>query len=276
MKFDSKLAKRFLGAFIVLGILAHYSCKDEVEVEDSVEVESIPSISYEFSTSYPHDTTAFTEGLLMHEGKLFESTGATEQFPQTKSLFGMVDLASGKISPKAQLDGAVYFGEGICHLNDKWYQLTYKSRKGFVYDANYNKIGEFQIPSLEGWGMTTDGKELIMSDGSSKLTYLNPESLKVTKEVPVTEYGYPIEKLNELEYIDGYIYANVWMTNTVIKIEPSSGEVVGKMDLSAYAQDAGQIYPMAQEMNGIAYNPETKKFLFTGKLWPKIYEIDLE
>lgn len=260
-----------------MNVLMFYSCNDEEPAEKAEDVESTPFISYEYSTFYPHDTTAFTEGLLMHEGKLFESTGATSNLPQTKSLFGTVDMSSGKIDPKVQLDGSVYFGEGITTLNGKWYQLTYKSRKGFVYDAkSFKKISEFQIPSLEGWGMTTDGTSLIMSDGSSSLHYLDPETLQPTNSLNISENGYTVDKLNELEFIDGFIFANVWMTNTIVKIDPANGEVVGKMDMSSFAQEARQLYPMAQEMNGIAYNPTSKKFLFTGKLWPKIYEIELK
>ncbi|MGL1889359.1 MAG: glutaminyl-peptide cyclotransferase [Reichenbachiella sp.] len=234
-----------------------------------------PYISISFVDEYPHDTNAFTEGLLFHKSKLYESTGATN-LPQTRSLIGEVDLATGNIDVKVELDREKYFGEGIVFLNGRVFQLTYKSRIGFVFDAiTFNKIQEFSIPSKEGWGLTTDGNSLIMSDGTDLLTFLDPITLSVTKKLSVTENQYAIEDLNELEYVKGYIYANVWMTNEIVKIDAAEGKVVGRIDLTPYAANAKDSFQASMEMNGIAYSPDRKSFFITGKLWPKIYEIKL-
>jgi glutaminyl-peptide cyclotransferase len=234
----------------------------------------IPKINYTSIKSFPHDTVSFTEGFLFHDGELYESTGATEELPQTKSLFGVVDFSNGKISPKVILDRDKYFGEGITFLNGKVFQLTYRTKVGFIYDAKtFKKLKDFKLPVEEGWGMTTDGKSLIMSDGTSELTVLDPNTLQVTKKITVSENGALQEKVNELEYINGFIYANIWTTNTIIKIKPESGEIVGKMDLTSLSDEAKSIYPGSLEMNGIAYDSISNKVYITGKLWPKIYQI---
>jgi glutaminyl-peptide cyclotransferase len=263
---------------IFFTVLIISACNENNSSSESTNKEtSIPFINFSYSNYYPHDTTSFTEGLLMHNGKLYESTGATRDLPQTKSLFGTVNLETGKIDIKVELDRNKYFGEGIVFLNEQVFQLTYKSRVGFVYDANtFKKIKEFTIPSKEGWGFTSNGTHLIMSDGTNKLTYLDPISLQVTKTLFVTENGQAKEKLNELEYINGFIYANIWMTNIIVKIDLNDGKVVGKLDLTPYAYEAKSIYPGALEMNGIAYDSVNQKILITGKLWPKIYELNVD
>jgi len=234
----------------------------------------IPSINFSVANQYPHDITSFTEGFLFHDGKLFESTGSPDNLPQTKSLFGMVDLKTGKIDVKAELDKTIYFGEGIVFLNGKIFQLTYKNQTGFIYDGKtYKNIGKFNYTNREGWGLTTDGKSLIMSDGTSYITYLDPTSFAVTKTLDVAENNYVVENINELEYIKGFIYANIWMTNTIVKIDPNTGDVVAKMDLSNLTTESKTKNPTSLEMNGIAYDSITNKVLVTGKLWPTIYEI---
>lgn len=256
-------------------LLFTFACSQKKSESSSAETSSIPAINFTFVAEYAHDTNAFTEGLLFYKGDLYESTGATD-LPQTRSLFGKVDLATGAIDVKVELDRNRYFGEGITFLNDRVYQLTYKSRVGFVYDVTtFQKIQEFEIPSPEGWGLTTDGTSIIMSDGTEKLTYLDPLTLEVTKQVSVKEAYYAKQHINELEYVHGYIYANVWMTNQIVKIDPSNGKVVGQLDLSSLANAAKTAFPTAMEMNGIAYNPEKDSFFITGKLWPKIFEVKL-
>ena len=236
----------------------------------------IPTIDFVYVKSYPHDTTSFTEGLLIHHGDLFESTGSPIELPWTKSLFGIVDLSTGKIDTKVKLDRVKYFGEGITFLNGKVFQLTYKTKVGFIYDAtSFKKIGEFTFPSEEGWGMTTDGKYLIMSDGTFKLTYIDPNDFHVIKSISVTENGYIKEDLNELEYIKGYIFANIWMKNIIVKIDPTSGKVIGQIDLTPLTDECKNINPGSLEMNGIAYDSIKDKIFVTGKLWPKIYEIKI-
>lgn len=248
--------------------------ENKTEQVDVAEAPKVPQLNYSIENQYPHDITSFTEGLLFQDHKLYESTGGADNLPQTKSLFGEVDLKTGKILVKAELDKTVYFGEGIVFLNGKIYQLTYKNQIAFIYDSkSFKQIGTFNYANREGWGMTTDGKYLIMSDGTSYLTYLDPTNYSVVKTLDVAENGYVVEKLNELEYIKGFIYANIWTTNTIVKIDPKTGDVVGKLDLTALAQDSKSKNPDALEMNGIAYDSLTNKILVTGKLWPNMYEI---
>jgi glutamine cyclotransferase len=269
------IIRLFLIFLIVFVLNFICSCKDKPVNNNSANI-SIPAIDYKFIKSYPHDTSSFTEGLLIHDGKLYESTGSPEELPYTKSLFGIVDLTTGKIDAKVLLDRANFFGEGIAFLNGKVFQLTYKKKVGFVYDATtYKKLREFSIPSKEGWGLTTDGSSLIMSDGTYILTYLDPETLKVTKTITVTENGNAKDFLNELEYINGYIYANIWTTNTIVKINPVDGKVVGLIDLKDLALEANYLYPHSLEMNGIAYDSTSNRIYVTGKLWSKIFEIEL-
>ncbi len=256
------------------------SCEPDKPTENKVTppvVENepeIPSIQFSVQNQYPHDLNSFTEGFLFHDGKLYESTGAPDNLPQTKSLFGEVDLKTGKIDVKAELDRAIYFGEGIAFLNGKIFQLTYKNQTGFIYDAKtFKSIGKFSYTNKEGWGLTTDGKSLIMSDGTRYITYLDPTSFAVTKVLEVAENNYIVENINELEYINGFIYANVWMTSTIIKIDPTTGDVAGKMDLSNLLAESKTKNPASLEMNGIAYDSVSDKILVTGKLWPTIYDI---
>ncbi|MEO1049278.1 MAG: glutaminyl-peptide cyclotransferase [Bacteroidota bacterium] len=261
---------------LILGLCVFvFACDSEKGKEKpAVITAKTPLLSANYVGYYPHDVNAFTEGLFFHEGQLYESTGSPSDMPQTRSLFGIVDMTTGNIDVKAELNRNQYFGEGITILNGKLYQLTYQSREGFIYDAEtFAQIGSFTIPTAEGWGMTTDGTNLIMSDGTNKLTYLDPSTLKPVRTVTVVENNTALEKLNELEYIDGYVYANVWLTNTIVKIDPTTGKVVGKLDFSAYANESKNINGNSMEMNGIAYNPVTGTVLITGKMWPKMYEL---
>ncbi len=236
--------------------------------------ELVPNINYTLSAIFPHDNNAYTEGLLFHEGKLFESTGYNKEYPLTQSLFGIVDLKTGKIQPKVELDKNIYWGEGIAFLKEKWYQLTYTAKIGFIYDGKtFRKLGEFNLPGQEGWGMTTDGEYLIMSDGSEKLYWINPENFQTIKKLVVTDDKGIVLYLNELEYLKGSIYANVYGTNTIVRIDPQQGKVTGRLDLSSLTLDAKSKFAGAQEMNGIAYDSTNDRVLLTGKLWPSIYEI---
>ena len=244
------------------------------------EVKSLPEntvseMSYSVLNTLPHDPSSFTEGFLFHNGQLFESTGATAELPQTKSLFGIVDMKTGKINTKVELDKTIYFGEGITVLNNKIYQVTYKNQVGFIYDAtSYKKIGQFNYKNKEGWGLTTDGTSVIMSDGSNVLTYFNPDGMTVSKTVSVSNNGYAEDYLNELEYINGFIYANVWLKNYIVKINPSDGKIVGIIDLSAIEDKERMSNISAKEMNGIAFDSATNKIFITGKMWANMYQID--
>ena len=262
-------------SFLVLFLVA---CNSNVSTETDGHLTkkntSTPILNYALVNTYPHDTTSFTEGLLNYRGQLYESTGSPENMPQTKSLFGTVDTITGKINKKVELDRNIYFGEGITFLNDKVYQLTYQTKIGFIYDAKtFNKLGEFNIPGKEGWGMTTDSTYLIMSDGTNILYYVEPIDFKTIKTIQVENEKGPVMKINELEYINNFIYANVYETNSIIKIDPSSGKIVGKLDLVSLANEAKARYPGAMEMNGIAYDPVSRMVYITGKMWPTLYKI---
>lgn len=169
-----------------------------------------------------------------------------------------------------------YFGEGITILNNKIYQLTWKGRVGFVYDINsFQKIGEFQYEH-EGWGITHDGKNLIVSDGTDKIHFLDTATLKEIEVINVKQGSSPVDKLNELEFIEGYLYANRWMTNEVLKIDLTSGEVVSRLDLSQLAIEANQSNPSADVLNGIAYEKKSGLLLVTGKWWPFLFALRLD
>ena len=232
------------------------------------------NINYFVPHYSPHDSSLFTEGLLFHDGQLYESTGSPDDLPRTRSLVGITDLNTGKFEKKIELDKVKYFGEGIVFLGNKLYQLTYKNQIGFIYDAkSFRKIGQFTYDNKEGWSLTTNGKDLIMSDGTSNITFLDSTNLKPIKLLHVSENGIPLENINELEYIKGFIYANIWMKDYVVKIDPNSGAVVGKLDLSALTKDAKAKNPKCDVLNGIAYDSINDKIYVTGKLWTNIYEI---
>jgi len=267
--------KRFIISLLTLSLFSACSNKTEEPATPVVEsAPSIPQLDYSVVHSYPHDITLFTEGFVFHNGQLFESTGSPEDLPQTKSMIGISDLNTGKFTKKIEIDKNTYFGEGIAFLNDKLYQLTYKNQLGFIYDAKtFKKTGQFTYNNAEGWGMTTDGSYLIMSDGTHNLTYFDPVTLAPIKTLTVTESGAPQNHLNELEFIKGFIYANIWMENNIVKIDPANGQIVGKIDLTLLASEAILKNPRMDVLNGIAYDAATDKIYVTGKLWANIYEI---
>jgi glutamine cyclotransferase len=208
---------------------------------------------------------------------LYESTGSPDYLPQTESVLGILDLETGHIDTKVKLDRDIYFGEGSTILKDKIYQLTYKNQKGFVYDAKtFQQINTFNFPNTEGWGLTNDGENLIMSDGTNRLIYLSPENFKVIKTLEVKRGNIAQRSLNELEYIKEFIYANIYQTNQIVKINPENGEIIGVLDLSAIIAQTRRQSPNIAELNGIAYKASTNTVFITGKLWPQVYEIQLE
>ena len=234
-----------------------------------------PQINYSVTKEFPHDTSLFTEGFLFHNGILYESTGSPPELPFAKSLIVTDNLSTGNFNKKVELDKSKYFGEGIVFLNDKLYQLTYKNQMGFIYDAKtFKQIGTFKYSNIEGWSLTTDGKNLIMSDGTDKLTFLNPKNLIPIKVLSITDNNAPLVNINELEFIKGFIYANVWETNFIVKVDTSNGKVVGKLDLSSLVFEAKNKNPNADVLNGIAYDSVTNKIYVTGKLWTNVYEIN--
>lgn len=263
-----------LGFVVILLV----SCKgDAHKVEETPEGPVTPNISFNVSAIIPHDTKYFTEGFLVYNGKFLESTGSPMEISTAESIVAEVDIASGETSEKIRLDKSKFFGEGIVVVNDKLYQITYKNQLGFIYDAKtYKKLGEFNYPSKEGWGMTTDGKHVIMSDGTDQISYLLPPEMKVVKKTTVTENDISVININELEWIKGFIYANVWQTNDIVKIDPSNGKVVGRLDLTSLKKEAEANFRYSEVLNGIAFDSVSNKVYVTGKMWPSIYRIEFE
>ena len=271
--------KRLL--ILLLITVSFYGCsggdddKTTERTSGTTTVTETPDIAYAVTKTFPHDKTLFTEGFVVHKGQLFESTGSPEGAGGPRSLIGPLDLTTGKMDEKIELDRSKYFGEGIVFLKGKLYQLTYKNQVGFIYDEKtFKQIGTFSYANPEGWALTTDGESLIMSDGTEKLTFINPADMKPFKTITVTQNGAPLERLNELEYINGFIYANVWMTNFIVKIEPASGKVVGMLNLGSLTYEAQRRNPDCDVLNGIAYDAAADKIYVTGKLWPNVYQIE--
>lgn len=236
----------------------------------------IPQINYSIINQFPHSTSSFTEGLLFHHQELFESTGSPKDMPQIKSVFGILNLETGEIDVKQELDRDKYFGEGIVILNNKIFQLTYLKQTCFVYDAKtFQKIGQYSYSNQEGWGLTTDGEFIIMSDGTNVLSFRDPSNFQVVKTVLVSSNNYAVDYLNELEYIQGYIYANVLPTNVIVKIDPANGHIVAKIDLTPLHEMAYLKNAQTRISNGIAYDSISGHLFVTGKMWPEIYEIKL-
>jgi glutaminyl-peptide cyclotransferase len=240
--------------------------------DDDTGVPAPMTISFQVVNQFSHDTSAFTEGLAFYNGQLYESTGSPDEPSNSGTWISSLDLATGKYSRKVDL-GKSFFGEGITFLNNRVYQLTYKSQVGFIYDAqSFKKLGEFKYRS-EGWGLTNDGNSLIMSAGTSNIYYLAPDSVAFTKMLAVQDNTGYVNNINELEFIGGYIYANKWLTNEILKIDTATGHVVGRFDLSRQVAEVKNKNPQALELNGIAHDSTTGKTYITGKKWPVIYEI---
>ena len=217
--------------------------------------------------TYPHSKTSYTQGLEFYNGKLYESTGQKGQ-----SLIAEVDLATGNQYRFKNLD-AQYFGEGITILNDTIYQLTWQANVCFLYDMDFNKIGELQYEG-EGWGICNDGKSMIMTNGSSEIVWRNPQTFEVEKTIYAFGDQDSVVNLNEIELINGKLYINVYMENKIIEVDTATGRVISNIDCSSLALE-GQI-DGANVLNGIAYNPITGKTYLTGKLWPKLFEVKFE
>ncbi len=228
-----------------------------------------PKYGYQIVNIWPHDSNAFTQGLILMDGKLLESTGQ-EGFSSLRR----VELESGKVLQKVNVPEP-YFAEGITQLNGKVYQLTWQHNLGFIYDAQtFNRLGQFNYQG-EGWGLTTDGQSLILSDGTPSIRFIDPANFRVTRTINVTDRNQPIRELNELEFVKGEIYANVWHENRIATIDPQSGRVNSWIDLTGLMPDTEQLDPEAV-LNGIAYDQASDKLIVTGKLWPRVYEIKVK
>lgn len=263
--------KLFRASVLVAGVsLAFFTgCQKSTNVSaPALAVPAATYYTYEVVNSYPHDPEAFTQGLVFLNGNFIESTGLNGQ-----STLREVELTTGKVLREDTVPQE-YFAEGAAVLGSKVYQLTWQNHKGFVYDlATFKQEKEFAYDG-EGWGLATDGHSLILSDGTSTIRFLDPQTFAVQRTIDVMLKGAPVKELNELEYIKGEIYANVWQTNIVVRIDPATGDVVGVIDFSGLL--APQDYqPDTDVLNGIAYDAATDRLFITGKRWPKIFEVRL-
>lgn len=227
-----------------------------------------PVYTIKIANAYPHDPGAYTQGLVYHEGFLYESTGL-----HGGSSLRKVELETGKVLQNYPVPSQ-FFAEGLTLWGNRLLQLTWRSRVGFVYDKDtFQKLREFTYDT-EGWGLTNDGTSLIMSDGSSMLRYLDPETFIETRRLEVYADKAPVPNLNELEYIQGQIYANVWGKDLIVIISPKAGEVLAWIDLSSLKSALGPVRRV-DVLNGIAYDPKGERIFVTGKLWPRLFEIEV-
>ncbi len=230
---------------------------------------AVPVWTYDVLNAYPHDPSAYTQGLVYWDGALYESTGLYGQ-----SSLRRVDLTTGNILKKTPLS-AEYFGEGMTILKGRIYQLTWVERQGFIYEpGGLFVVGKFNYDG-EGWGLTNDGLSLIMSDGTSQVRFLNPDSFKTERTISVTLEGRRISSVNELEYIKGEVFSNVWQTDTILRIDPKTGRVTGLIDLTGILT-AVRADPGNDVLNGIAYDEKGDRLFVTGKRWPKLFHIRLK
>jgi glutaminyl-peptide cyclotransferase len=218
---------------------------------------------------FPHDPESYTEGLVYHKGYLYESTGL-----KGKSALKKLEIVSGKVIKEIDL-AEEYFGEGMTIIGNKVYQLTWSHQTGFIYDlSSFQEIGKFSYQG-EGWGLTTDGSNLVMSDGTAIISYLDPENFAVIKKIEVRDGKNPVSNLNELEFIRGEIWANVFMEDIIVRIAPETGKVIGWVDLNNL-----QLLLPAKErrdvLNGIAYDQEQGRIFVTGKYWSRLFEIKIK
>jgi glutamine cyclotransferase len=270
-----------LGSLLVAGLLLSQgvgvsSCSSSPGAEraspaasaaDSAVAE-VPVYGYEVVHSYPHDPAAFTQGLAFADGVLYEGTGLYGE-----STLRQVDLETGSVLQSRSLPPQ-YFGEGIAVYGDRIVQLTWRSRVGFVYDRrSFGPIHQFAYRT-EGWGLTHDGRRLILSDGTATLYVLDPQTYEVSSSLQVRDRQSPVSMLNELEYVEGEIYANVWQTDRIARISPATGRVLGWIDLTGLLK-AEDLQRPADVLNGIAYDSVGRRLFVTGKWWPRLFEIRL-
>jgi glutaminyl-peptide cyclotransferase len=238
-----------------------------VQASPTPAMRDVPVYGFEVVNTWPHDTKAFTQGLVFYDGALLESTG---QYGE--SSLRRVDFKTGRVLKRKDVPSN-YFAEGLALFGGKLYQLTWQEHKGFIYDPKSFEVqGEFHFDG-QGWGLTNDGESLILSDGTNQIRFLDPETFRVRRTVSVSDQrGRPLRDLNELEYVRGEIYANVWHTDRVARIDPRDGTLIGWIDLTGLLPPAERGDPEAV-LNGIAYDEAGDRLFVTGKLWPKLFEI---
>jgi glutamine cyclotransferase len=241
------------------------ACESEKPAAEKI----VPVYGFEVVHTWAHDPDAFTQGLVFNSGNLIESTGQVGQ-----SSLRRVALETGTVVQKVDVPRP-YFAEGTTLLKGKIYQLTWQDHLGFIYDAlTFDKIGQFNYEG-EGWGLTTDGQSLILSDGSNRIRFLDADNFQVTKTIAVLDRSAPVNEINELEYIQGEIYANIWHADRIARIDPQTGRVVGWIDLRGLLAPS-EVHDEEAVLNGIAYDESTGRIFVTGKLWPKLFEIRLK
>ena len=250
-----------LGATVLAVLLACYIAGDRPT--------GLPVYTYSIIATYPHDPEAFTQGLAFAGGYLYEGTGLTGQ-----SSLRQVELETGQAIKDLQLPADLY-GEGITILGDRVFQLTWKSHRGFVYDLeSFALLGEFSYAG-EGWGITHNGSALIMSDGSANLYFIDPETFSLIRQIEVHDDRGPVSRLNELEYIGGEIYANVWLSDRIARISPETGQVTAWIDLTGLSRQEQGVKDANDVLNGIAYDAVNGRLFVTGKRWQQIYQKEL-
>jgi len=260
----------------ICAIVILNSCNNETPDHDPeietphVGIDAPATITYTVLSQFPHDTSAYTQGLEFHNGKLYEGTGDFSN--STLKIYS--NWKTGAVAKKHVMGTDKIFGEGITIFNNKIYQLTWESHKAYQYDINNIETLEktFDWP-YEGWGLTHDTSSLIISDGTANIYFVDPTTFKVKSTVAVKDDQGPVTMLNELEYVNGMIYANVYQTNIIVKIDAESGHVVGRLYMNGLLQQSDIIPDRTDVLNGIAYDSTTKNFLITGKRWPKMFEV---
>jgi glutamine cyclotransferase len=231
---------------------------------------AVPVYTYEVVNTWPHDTSAFTQGLVFYQGVFYESAGR-----YGSSSLRRVEPVTGKVAKKVSL-GSQYFAEGMTILKEKIYQLTWMEHKGFIYDLkNLRLEGEFAFDG-EGWGLADDEQSLIMSDGTNRIRFIDPSTFKVSRSIMVCEHGAPLMELNELEFVKGEIFANLWKSDRIARIDPQNGHITGWIDLTNLLPPEQRVNPEEDVLNGIAYDEKDDRLFVTGKRWPKIFEIRLK
>jgi glutaminyl-peptide cyclotransferase len=231
--------------------------------------DDVVTYGYRVVAVYPHDRNAFTQGLFFRDGDLYESTGL-----RGHSSIRKVSLATGEVLRQHDLEDR-YFGEGIVDWNDRLIAVTWKSETGMVFQLDdFSELRTFRYPG-EGWGLTRNADNIIMSDGSDKLRFIDPETFEEVDSVTVSLRGNGLRDLNELEWIEGAIFANVWRTNWIVQIDPGTGQVIGTINLTGLLPGLDKVAGHTDVLNGIAYDAEKKRIFVTGKHWPKLFEIEL-
>lgn len=267
-----KLSKRYLFLILIIFFLsfkATYAQLLKPPKSGLIKFTKAPISAIKIVNYFPHDTRSYTQGFVYHNGYFYESTGN-----YGRSFLKKIDIKSGKVIQEKKL-GDEYFGEGMAIVGNRIYQLTWRNRTGFIYDlASFKEIGKFSYTG-EGWGLATDGKMLYKSDGSEKIYCIDPKSMSYVRTITVTDGGTPVKNINELEFVRSEIWANVFTEDFIVRISPKTGEVLGWIDLSRLKKIL-RASAQTDVLNGIAYDSNGDRIFVTGKLWPSVFEIEIQ